>query len=265
MVSEDFILRKVRSLLSESVKVHGPLRPPIDPVKIAPFCAVLSVEPRPMIPEGVLTPVPGGFRIYLQSNFAHERTKRRTRFTLAHELAHTFFYDLNGEMPKPLKGGPKGKRLESLCHIGASQILLPDALLRQQLEMKGEVASAHSILDLARLFDVSVEVVMRRLHELRLIADENFAAVLVDTVQAGRQVIQAACYGSLLLSNANRPARGMDFDTWVAPLLGSSRETEPSEWTRTTRTTTITAKKVFRSKRSFILDLKFTPLAFHRA
>src|SRR5437016_14630956 len=139
MASEDFVLRKVQSLLAESVRAHGPLQPPIDPTKIAPLCAVLSVEYRPMIPEGVLTPVPGGFKIYLQSNFAQQGNKRRSRFTLAHELVHSFFYDLNGGVPKPLKGSPRGERLETLCHIGASQILLPDALLKQQLKRKGEV------------------------------------------------------------------------------------------------------------------------------
>src|SRR5205085_1418955 len=108
MFGKDFVLRKVQSLLSEVVKVHGPLRPPVDPANIVSLCNVLDVEHRPMIPEGVLSPVQGGFKIYLQSNFTDQGTKRRRRFTLAHELAHTFFYNVNGGVPNSIKGAPKG-------------------------------------------------------------------------------------------------------------------------------------------------------------
>jgi len=45
-----------------------------------------------MIPEAVLTAVEGGFVVYLQDNFIlPNRNKTRERFSLAHELAHTFF------------------------------------------------------------------------------------------------------------------------------------------------------------------------------
>ncbi len=265
MFDENFVLAKVQSLLSQSAKARGPLQPPIDPSIMADLCAVLSVEHRPMVPEGVLTPVPGGFKIYLQSNFTgRSGMKFRRRFTLAHELVHTFFYNLNGGMPEPVNRSPRGQRLERLCHIGARQILVPEFLLRQELKTKGEVASVEAILDLARLFDVSVEVLMRRLHGLGLIADDKFAAILVHTGDGGTPLIQAACYGSLLLCNANRPTRGMDFDSWVRPLLASTTSPLDSEWERTTQTATITAKKVFRSNRSFILDLRFNRPALNR-
>jgi len=260
MVSDSFLLDKVQSLLSRSAKLKGPLQPPIDPSSLAELCGVLSVEHRRMVPEGVLTPVQGGFRIYLQSNFAQQRgVKLRQRFTLAHELAHTFFYDRNGGVPKPAKGTPRGQRLERLCHIGASQILVPEIALRNELKGEGEVVSVQRILDLARLFEVSAEVLIRRLHTLELIASEKFAAVLVDTSDGGKSVIQAACYGPLLLCNAIRPKRGADFDSWVLPLLPASGTSQDSEWTHSTPSADIAAKKVFRSNRSFILELKFHP------
>ena len=217
-----------------------------------------------MIPEGVLTPVPGGFRIYLQSNFSHlPGIALRSRFTVAHELAHTFFYDLNGGLPTPVRGSPRGEKLERLCHIGASQILVPDELLRRELKTQGEVASVDAIRNLAKAFDVSLEVLMRRLQKLGLIADEKFAAILVDTY-GGKRLIQAACYGSLLSCNTVRPTRGMDYDSWVAPLLAPSESPQDSEWTRNTSTATIKATKIFRSKRSFILYLRFErPLLNH--
>jgi hypothetical protein len=258
MVNKNLVSDKVQTLLSQCAKVKGPLQPPIDPVSFADLCGVLGIERRPMVPEGVLTPVQGGFRIFLQSNFDHRPgVMLRQRFTIAHELVHTFYYDLNGGVPKRKKGAPRGHTLERLCHIGASQILVPGGLLRREVKTKGKEASAKSILDLAGMFSVSTEVMVRRLHELDLFAGDNFAAILVDTVDGGRRLIQAACYAPLLLCLAAQPKRGLDFDSWVRPLLTPSGGSQISGWTHTTPVATITAKKVYRSNRSFILDLRF--------
>ncbi len=211
-----------------------------------------------MIPEGVLSPVEGGFKIFIQNNFTDKPgANRRQRFTIAHELAHTFYYDLNGEVPKRSKGSPKGQKLERLCHIGASQILVPEILLRHEVEKNGEVESAESVLDLASIFDVSPEVMIRRLHGLNGIIRDNFAAILVETVNGGNQLIHAACYSPLLLCHVTKPERNLNFDSWVTPLLPPSLAPESPEWIHSTLSALITAKKVRRSKRSFILDLRF--------
>jgi hypothetical protein len=259
MINEDFVLGRVQSLLLQYAKARGALRPPINPEDMVNLCAVRSVEHRQMVPEGVLTVVPGGFKIYLQDNFTNQSgMKLRKRFTLAHELAHTFFYELNHGVPTPVKNSPKGQKLEALCHVGASEILVPKALLKRELEVLGEVASAEYVLDLAKVFDVSVEVIMRRLHKLELIASEKFAAILVKTID-GIRLIEASCYGSMLLCNATAPKRGLEFDSWVRQLLPPSGRPQDSDWVRATQSATIRAKKVRRSSRSFILDLKFDP------
>jgi IrrE N-terminal-like domain len=268
--NREFVSDKVSSLLSRFAEGHGPLRPPIEPADMASLCGVLKVEYRRMIPEGVLTPVPGGFRIYLQNNFTQLPGNRvRERFTLAHELAHTFFFDTGADMPRPMRGTPKGSRLERLCHIGASQIVVPAPLLRAELEPEAGAFSVGSLLNLARRFEVSVEVLLRRTHELGLVADAGFAAVLVDVLDASRQVIRAACYDTLLLCNATKPVRGADFNSWVRPLLAPSGSPADTEWVCTTKTARITAKKVFRSTRSFILGLRLdrptsaSPMVLH--
>jgi IrrE N-terminal-like domain len=259
VIEDSFVDSRVVSLLRRYQKLRGHVEPPVEPAQFTDLCSVLSVEYRRMIPEGVLSPVEGGFRIFLQNNFIdHPGMKVRQRFTLAHELAHTFFYDLSASVPKPMKGLPRRGRLEHLCHVAANQLLLPEFLLKKELTKTGEVSSAQSILNLAERFGVSVEVLMRRLHKLGFIADDKFAAVLVDTNE-GRRLIQAACYGSLLRCSAVRPTRGMDFDAWVRPLLSPSGSPLDSAWAHTTSTATITARKVYRSNRSFILDLRFEP------
>ena len=217
-MDQSFLSEQVKSLLSKAVKAKGALQPPINPASLADLCGVLSIESRPMVPEGVLAPVEGGFRVFIQSNFADRPgANRRQRFTIAHELVHTFYYDLTEEIPRRSKGSPTGQKLERLCHIGASQILVPEILLRDEVKKNGEVESAQSVLDLARIFDVSPEVMIRRLHGLNGVLNDNFAAILVETANGGNQLIYAACYSPVLLCHATKPERDLNFDFWATP------------------------------------------------
>lgn len=255
--TEKHLSQSVDSLLSRFVELEGPLQPPIDPRRLAPFCDVLDIENRPMVPEGVLAPVDGGFRMYLQSNFAARPGNLvRQRFTVAHELAHTFYFDRNGGVPKRKKDAPTGQKLEALCHRGASQILIPEILIQQEIRARGRVTSARTILDLADVFGVSAEVMIRRLQALPSVVDDNFAAILVDAFGGTKQLIRAACYGPMLLCHTIRPERDTEFDAWVIPLLAPGMS-QQSEWTHSTLVASIVAKKVFRSSRSFVLDLRF--------
>jgi IrrE N-terminal-like domain len=256
MFDEGFVSKKVHELLLQASN-RGQLRPPVDPSYIANFCSVVGVENRPMIPEGVLAPVRGGFKVFLQDNFDSDPgTRIRRRFTFAHELVHTFFYHLENDLPKPIKGAPRGARLERLCQLGASQILVPEILLKQHLPSQ-KVACAEDLLGLARTFDVSLEVVFRRIHKLGLVAEDEFAAALVDKTK-DREVIQAACYGPLLLCNLPAPKRGLDFDVWVRPLRALGDDLG-SQTPITTQTAEIRTRKVCRSRRSYIFEVKFAP------
>jgi hypothetical protein len=259
MFDEGFVSKKVQDLLLQA-KDRGSFRLPVDPGDIAKLCSVVSVEDRPMIPEGVLAPVPGGFKVFLQDNFASDPGNRvRRRFTLAHELAHTFFYSLEGDSPKPITGAPRGPRLERLCQFGASEILVPEVLLRQNLR-SGKAASAEELIELAAAFDVSLEVIFRRIHKLGLVAEDDFAAALVDRAQDGTDVVQAACYGSLLLCNLPKPVRGMPFDTWVEPLRALGGPEIGSRIPISTKTAEVRTRKVHRSRRSYIFELRFARL-----
>jgi hypothetical protein len=254
MFDEGFVSKKVHDLLLLA-KTRGSLRPPVDPSDIANLCSVLSVENRAMIPEGVLAPVRGGFKVFLQDNFVSDPGRRiRRRFTFAHELVHTFFYSVESDLPKPIKGAPRGPRLERLCQFGASEILVPEILLKQHLPSR-KVTSAEDLLGLASTFDVSLEVIFRRIQKLGLVAEDEFAAALVDRTKDG-EVIQAACYGSLLLCNLPQPKRGLDFDMWVGPLRALGPDLG-SDNPITTQTAEIRTRKVHRSRRSYIFELKF--------
>ena len=77
---------------------------------------------RPMVPEGVLSPIRGGFRLYIQSNFADwPNVSFRQRFTIAHELVHTFYYDLNGGVPRQKRTRPRDRYLSVFATAGPAK------------------------------------------------------------------------------------------------------------------------------------------------
>lgn len=255
MRGSDFVLNRVHSLLSHYAKTRKELRPPVDPDELATLCGVLSIEHHPMIPEGVLESLTGGFKIHVRSNFTRGM-RTRARFTIAHELVHTFFYEQNDGLPKPLKGSPSGERLERLCHIGAGQILVPEPLLRKQLDATGEITDVQRILELAKLFDVSLEVMMRRLRDIGGVTGERFAAVLVHSNDRERE-IRAACYGAVLTSIVCAPRPGMDFDSWVLPLMPPGAKITDSTWVHDTSSARVASERVPVSNRWFLLALRF--------
>jgi len=143
---------------------------------------VTSVEFRPLLVDAMLTTHPRGFRILFNSNEANptelqEQYERedgdrmltpRLRFSLAHELAHTFFYELNEGTPKVAKqfrsgGGHSSlENLERSCNKLASHLLLPTSMLEAELRSMKTICP-ESVLELAQRSGVSVEVLVRRL------------------------------------------------------------------------------------------------------
>ncbi|HWZ97998.1 MAG TPA: ImmA/IrrE family metallo-endopeptidase [Candidatus Dormibacteraeota bacterium] len=264
MFDKDFVMERAQGLFSRVAK-ESQMSIPVDPLKLARYCGVLSVEHRRMIPEAVLSPVRGGFVLYLQNNFpAEHRNKSRERFSFAHELGHTFFFDQSLPIPKPAKGAPQGERLEKLCNFAAGEILLPSSALNETVRREGSIVSSAKLLELKTRFGVSLEALIRRVHAARLIDDEQFAAVLVEEVDR-KQIIRTACYGPLLLSNVSRPHYGDDFEAWVNPLIPSQESLANGQWEHTGKTANVRAKKVFVTPHAFLLEVRLNQLAHTRS
>lgn len=255
-MNEGFVDQRIRKVLDHLTKEHGQLSPPVNPRLLTTYLRVLSVEQRKMIPEGVLCVVQGGFRIYLQSNFADQPGFRvRQRFTLAHELAHTLFYDISGPLPKLVKGAPRGEKLERLCQLGAAKILVPEPLLLREIKKRGLICTVDNILELARLFDVSSDVMIRRAHSVQSVAAENFAAVLAVESRNGDFEIRSACYRPWLRCHAQAPRAGSGFSIWSRPILAGATTCNPNEWSRNTSNGLLLARKVAITARSFIFEI----------
>jgi Zn-dependent peptidase ImmA (M78 family) len=114
--------------------------------------------------DGALEPLGNlfeqGFKLSLNSRVP----VTRMRFTQAHEVCHTFFYQYVPE----IKFRPHREDAieERLCNFGAAEFLMPEHSLRRRSSQVAE--SMESLLGLVATYGVSADAMMSRLRELRL-------------------------------------------------------------------------------------------------
>ena len=185
------------------------------PVLLPPLAnrrRVTEIEFRRLLVDAMLTTHKGGFRLILNSGdsdpndlklkYEGETASRvmppRLRFSIAHELAHTLFYDLSGGTPQISKefrsGGGKTEleNLEKNCNKLAAAILLPRAMMKASLQRMKSL-EPQSLVQLAREAGVSVEALIRRLSgEGSLLVDPYFRGCIVLAKRAGNETIVAA-------------------------------------------------------------------------
>ena len=190
------------------------LTPPIDPYEVARQCKVVGIEEREMIPEAVLVPERDGFRIHVQTNFRDlPGIRLRQRFSIAHEIAHTFFFEQREGTLKPRRDAPIGEHLEAACHRGAGLLLVPTVPLKQAVKAFGYIPDTTSTVSLAKRFDVSIEVMLRRLCDVDAFGT-SLLLVLTRQREAGRFIIEFSAYPPWLKALLPTPRRGMAFDSW---------------------------------------------------
>ena len=109
----------------------------------------------------ILKPIPSGFVILLSNN----QTTVRRRFSIAHEIGHTFFYD-NSQiipikiLPKELSKTLGDNKEEDICNSFARELLMPNELVRRSIQDIKE-RNLRIIIDLATKYMVSPEVAAR--------------------------------------------------------------------------------------------------------
>lgn len=155
---KEFLLQQAAKLLSES----GQGKPPFDPKKAIPS-SVKRVEITRLSRDGMLIPVEGGFILKLNS----QRPLVRQNFACAHEIGHTFFYDLSGPRPwRPYESMSSYWAEEDLCYQFAEEMLMPSSEITR---IGGKIPpSLASFQRLLTTFQVSVEALARRIRRLSL-------------------------------------------------------------------------------------------------
>jgi hypothetical protein len=129
--------------------------------------------------EGLIIPLPaGGFSV----SVARSDGTSRARYTLAHEIAHTFFYDVNKTPPRRLTPYDRGRsapeeirsatRLEErFCDAFAAELLFPSDAAKFELEDCTHIGDTSELLAsierVSQRWSVSVEMALGRLNEVQ--------------------------------------------------------------------------------------------------
>lgn len=153
--------------------------PPFDPLLLAKKLGML-LEARGDIPDARIVPAASN-KVILEYN--PTRPRGRLRFSIAHEVAHTFFPD-HAERVRHRGGditaGNDNWQLEVLCNIGAAELLMPSGSFT---ELIGTELSIDKVSEVRKEFDVSMEACLIRLVKL---ARTPCAAFCASAHQDGR-------------------------------------------------------------------------------
>jgi len=164
MMSGVSIEKTVEKLASDLLQIAKQLQPPVNLFSLFPYRRILRAVPSENQDiEGMLRVDKKGFTILYRPSH-----KVRERFTIAHEIGHTFFYDVQGSPPARLSPSPFPLGDEQrICDLIASELIMPRGwLLRgmEQVDRRRERAPHPDVLmSLARTYFVSVPAMARRL------------------------------------------------------------------------------------------------------
>lgn len=135
--------------------------PPYDPLKLAELLKI-PVVARSDIPDARTVPHKKGVVIEFNPN----KPRGRLRYSLAHEIAHTFFPDCSEQIRN--RGEHLGAeadewQLELLCNIAAAELIMPIGSLNN---LRDEEVSIDHILELRKRYDVSTEAMLLRIGKI---------------------------------------------------------------------------------------------------
>jgi len=209
---------RARSHVGHLIERLGLTAAPIPLAPIASVCRVQRVVFRPMLGSGATVPTDTGFTMYVncKSEDVNDWDARfndqsdqgrflpnRARFTVAHEIAHTLFYDWSasvGTSLVPIRHHKALNSLERTCNRVAGSLLLPEHLLWQEIS-ELRTFEADQLVGVARKFRVSLETLILRLDSLPYLPNSDSGVALA-----------AGCGPNLMITRKTASGR-------IAPLL----------------------------------------------
>ena len=104
----------------------------------------------------------------LRIEFNPTRPRGRLRYSIAHEIAHTFFGDVGDEVRHRTGSGAVDDgeggddwQLELLCNIATGELLVPSLALQSEA-LDDAALDINRLMVLRSKFDVSTEAILRR-------------------------------------------------------------------------------------------------------
>jgi len=154
----------LRHKINELLIATGQMDPPVNLYRVAARCGIRRIL-RASIPiDGQIIKDGENYDIELRAS----APRRRQRFSLAHELSHTFFLEHVPELLRSRDQGAGGnshwKAEEALCNFGAAEFLMPPGPFLRDALSTGP--SLDALEWLSNRWDVSRETCVRRICEL---------------------------------------------------------------------------------------------------
>ncbi len=163
-IPEVAVTRAVESVFPDLKKAI----PPIDPFHLATLRSIKHIIPAEIEFDGVISLTSSGDYI-IQLNDNLSETKKR--FTVAHEIGHTFFFDLEDQVNSRFRVEDSGVETlhpdfeeERICNLAAEEILMPSAQFSSRLQQLPPLAS--TILQLSREFKTTIHTTSLRVVQL---------------------------------------------------------------------------------------------------
>jgi len=164
-------LAAMRAVIAQLRRRSRPIRIPVD---LDPFFVTRNIAKFESVTDlscdGFLQPCGTAFADGFQLVVKAGISAARSRFTVAHELCHTYFYEVVPELKFCTHETDLDE--ERLCNVGAAEILMPPNHLKKQARSLG--VSLDTITALAGLYRVSSEAMFLRLRALKL-CDSEFS------------------------------------------------------------------------------------------
>lgn len=133
--------------------------PPVPLERVASLRGIVDVRSAEQPWAGILAPkMPRGFVVTVRASDGFERQ----RFTIGHEIGHTFFDGFHQERQFRCNGAKT--RLEALCDLAATELLLPRAFFRADLAQTS--FDLDSVEALADAYQASIEATALRTVDL---------------------------------------------------------------------------------------------------
>jgi hypothetical protein len=168
------IRHHARELVRQYVELFGEPERPISVDALASLRGIGRSEERPVHSEDAELVPDGSGGVTIRVN--PDRPETRLRFSVGHEISHTFFPDYSTKTwcrtdSRHRNRDDPDQLLESLCDIGASELLFPLPWFAADAQT---VVDANGLIQLARTYHASREATIRRYAETSV---ESIAAV----------------------------------------------------------------------------------------
>ena len=147
--------------------------PPFDPIELANILKI-AVRPNAAVADARVFPTCGGYEI----EYNPHRPRSRVNFSIAHEIAHTFFPDCAEKVRNRSRAGPAESdwQLEVLCNVGAAELTMPVGSFPPEDDT---VVTIEELMELRKDFQVSAEAVLIRVVKLASSSVACFSATRV--------------------------------------------------------------------------------------